>query len=487
MKIAIIGTFQVGKSTLTNCLIENSLAEIGIGLPTTHALNYYRSGKNFSIFCHDVNGRCVYQADLADKTQKIDIPKETVRVMYSLTTSRNLGDNVLIDTPGLDSIGRDQSKDTLNTTDIIKDDSVHLLILVVPNRQLDDSIRNQVLPLIKESNKRVIVLMNCNQLGSADPMSERNQNMAKQLDRELEIAGLNHCRVQDGGHSKVLPCNAVWWWIATNNSDFYNKQTKDIFRERQQQISNYFTTIQRVSVPNNKELKERSNLAPLFDYLNSADRRDELLLDLKGEFRESIKRLKRELCPIGTIQAFAFDRVPEGWLPCDGRLLSQKIYPDLFKAIGTTFGSGGTGSGQFNIPNLCGRFIRGWASTGVVDPNRRFGSIQEDALQGHGHEVQPSETDYSGEHTHRVRYRVYKVGSNSFSENDMPVYEIPASSDYKDYGNDPGTDEDGWHSHDIPPMIADDIVSTNRTTVRVANETRPANVALRYCIKALDC
>lgn len=45
---------------------------------------------------------------------------------------------------------------------------------------------------------------------------------------------------------------------------------------------------------------------------------------------------------------------PNGWFPCDGRELNRVAYPELFEAIGTTWGEG-NGSTTFNIPDLCGR------------------------------------------------------------------------------------------------------------------------------------
>ena len=36
-------------------------------------------------------------------------------------------------------------------------------------------------------------------------------------------------------------------------------------------------------------------------------------LELKNEFKEELAKLKEELCPVGTIQAFAFNNVPYGW------------------------------------------------------------------------------------------------------------------------------------------------------------------------------
>ena len=49
---------------------------------------------------------------------------------------------------------------------------------------------------------------------------------------------------------------------------------------------------------------------------------------------------------------------PKGrWLFCDGRELSREAYPDLFEAIGTTYGEG-NGTTTFNIPDRRGYFGR---------------------------------------------------------------------------------------------------------------------------------
>lgn len=62
--------------------------------------------------------------------------------------------------------------------------------------------------------------------------------------------------------------------------------------------------------------------------------------------------------PIGTIAAFGGTNLPAGWMLCNGSVVSSTTLPDLFKAIGTTWGVGGIG-GDFNVPNLIGRTIVG--------------------------------------------------------------------------------------------------------------------------------
>ncbi len=56
---------------------------------------------------------------------------------------------------------------------------------------------------------------------------------------------------------------------------------------------------------------------------------------------------------LGQISIFAFGRIPEGWVPCDGRALSVSQYQALYALLGTQFG--GDGKTYFNVPDLRGR------------------------------------------------------------------------------------------------------------------------------------
>lgn len=58
--------------------------------------------------------------------------------------------------------------------------------------------------------------------------------------------------------------------------------------------------------------------------------------------------------PVGQIVAFALSTAPLGWLECSGTAVSRTVYPDLFAAIGTTYGDG-DGSTTFNLPNMVDR------------------------------------------------------------------------------------------------------------------------------------
>ena len=60
----------------------------------------------------------------------------------------------------------------------------------------------------------------------------------------------------------------------------------------------------------------------------------------------------------------------------DGRALSRTTYSTLFALIGTTYGIGDN-STTFNIPNLLGKYVVGWDSSGTLDAGRSFGTDQK--------------------------------------------------------------------------------------------------------------
>ncbi len=56
---------------------------------------------------------------------------------------------------------------------------------------------------------------------------------------------------------------------------------------------------------------------------------------------------------LGEIRLFAFDRIPQGWLPCQGQTLQIMQNQALYALLGTTYG--GNGMTTFNLPDLRGQ------------------------------------------------------------------------------------------------------------------------------------
>jgi len=72
----------------------------------------------------------------------------------------------------------------------------------------------------------------------------------------------------------------------------------------------------------------------------------------------------RALLPAGTVILSAGDRVPSGYLLCNGAAVSRTQYADLFTAIGTKYGAG-DGASTFNLPDMRDRFAEGAGSHAV--------------------------------------------------------------------------------------------------------------------------
>jgi len=165
------------------------------------------------------------------------------------------------------------------------------------------------------------------------------------------------------------------------------------------------------------------------------------------------------LSPIGAVMAFAMNSSPTGWLECDGSAISRTTYNKLFLKIGTTFGVG-DGSTTFNIPDLRGYFVRGWANGGSIDSGRVFGSAQLDAFQGHWHKI-----GYDGTATGSgARFSTAGAG-RTWAE--LNTANPP-----------PGLATEG-----VPLRSQNSTTDGTNGTPRTAAETRPVNVALMYCIK----
>ena len=89
---------------------------------------------------------------------------------------------------------------------------------------------------------------------------------------------------------------------------------------------------------------------------------------------------------------------PPGFLYCDGTQVGQSDYPELYAVTGNSFGASPS-PGNFYLPDLRGRFIRGVDDGAGRDPDvgsrtdmentsvaySGVGSIQPDAFRTHAH------------------------------------------------------------------------------------------------------
>lgn len=118
------------------------------------------------------------------------------------------------------------------------------------------------------------------------------------------------------------------------------------------------------------------------------------------------------LAPVGAVMMYLGPTPPPGWLLADGSSVPRLTYPELFAAIGTTYGA--ADSSSFNLPDFRGVFPKGAGTTGRtkgVDAagnhySGTLGAYSQDRFQGH-HHTAPTLSGTSGS-----PYNVPQVGTN---------------------------------------------------------------------------
>lgn len=154
----------------------------------------------------------------------------------------------------------------------------------------------------------------------------------------------------------------------------------------------------------------------------------------------------QSLLPAGAVMAFARATAPSGWLIANGDAVPngsgtvQGVTADfaaLYAAVSTSFGTAGT------LPNLQGIFVRGSGTQDIsgITYNKTFAAKEGDAFQGHRHQIG------------------FAQGNNSAGT--------------------PGV----LGTQTTTVNTTNPVTDTTNGTPRTASETRPANIALLYCIK----
>lgn len=457
IKIGIVGVLQSGKSLLVNCLLHRSVATVGDGTATTHAPVYYSfSSEEY--------------AEIKTEDGFVEIPIEEVghyninRKIDHIQVYLNcllLKHVTLVDLPGSDFDNND-NKATLRALSGL--DCAILVATNVKELSGESIFYTAIFNQLKKEEIPYYAFMNCTHQHKWSPDNRKNRYLAKADYELLSIYPPLDYDIEDEALNVI---NVMWYWcsIADNNDSLKLLYSDDLCG-----ISN-------------EELHKQSNFNLIESIFSTSNLK---MLQIRKDFRRQVLSLQNKVCPIGTIQAFAFNSIPDGWLPCDGSSVSKETFFQLYKVIGDTFGH--YSSDVFNLPDLRGRFIRGWDESGIYDENRPFGSFQEDAFQKHQHTFDKSKLTVSinGSHCHSLYCNDYEtVTSVSFVSSKSNKRMCYPTNTYSS-GLTNLCPSAGSHNHEI--TLSDQPVSSAMTSnkMRTTFETRPKNVALTYCIKALD-
>jgi microcystin-dependent protein len=174
--------------------------------------------------------------------------------------------------------------------------------------------------------------------------------------------------------------------------------------------------------------------------------------------------------PPGVISMYGGASSPMGWLLCDGTSYLRATYPDLFAAIGATYGAAdGT---HFNVPDLRDRFAIGKGVNAASDALGETGGVDavtltsaQSGLKAHNHGVGTLVTDNPGDHIHTVpRGTAGGSGGATYSSNvSLSVNSSPA----------------GAHTHAISGSVANNAASDAASS----HTNMPPFVTVNYIIK----
>jgi microcystin-dependent protein len=182
------------------------------------------------------------------------------------------------------------------------------------------------------------------------------------------------------------------------------------------------------------------------------------------------------LVPAGAVQAFAMNSAPTGWLAADGTAVSRSTYAALFAAISTTYGAG-DGSTTFALPDLRGYFLRGSGTNGDGIASGTFASKQAAAMLNHTHSGTTGTE--SANHTHA------QTGTFNLSSQAVLAGGGGANITTGGGGYGPVTTPSVTISGNTGTQSANHThtVTTGNPSAGGGTETRPANIAMLYCIK----
>ena len=129
--------------------------------------------------------------------------------------------------------------------------------------------------------------------------------------------------------------------------------------------------------------------------------------------------------PSGVIHQYAGASAPDGYLLCDGSVVSRADFANLFAAIGTAYGAG-DGSTTFGIPDFRGRVPAGQDDMGGTAASRLTsgGSGVDGATLGAtgGAETHTMTTTEMPSHTHIQNAHTHTQNSHNHSQNPHTHY-----------------------------------------------------------------
>lgn len=196
------------------------------------------------------------------------------------------------------------------------------------------------------------------------------------------------------------------------------------------------------------------------DFLSKAGKSD------LNEFERGAVLTASQIFPLapGVIIEFGGATVPGGYLECDGSEVPRSNFPDLFAAIGDTFGTAALAA-NFRLPDMRGAAAVGGGGTRIAGPGTAVGSTHDDDavtlaaghMPSHAHSV-VTISEAAGEHAHgwtaRARFSFNAGTSREGGSGGDTRFGTPGVS-HTEFEEGATTALSGEHTHTITGTVED--------------------------------
>lgn len=222
MKIAIVGGFQNGKSTLINCLLRVKLAQTGGDGVSVTSVNV--------TYCYNTKEKVLSINSKPSKNKILDILKGNIPKANEISIgypSKILEHLTIVDTPGFNA----QTCDTQIALKAL--DEIEAAIVVINNKGLS-TVEMDIFRELQGRNIPYFIIMNCMwQEGTAistwNPISNFNQVKISELSAKIHNEGLTPMLI---GNKIITPVNAIWFWYAISQFRYEEKDKKEVLLEK---------------------------------------------------------------------------------------------------------------------------------------------------------------------------------------------------------------------------------------------------------------
>lgn len=220
---------------------------------------------------------------------------------------------------------------------------------------------------------------------------------------------------------------------ADGSEQFNDGAQKSIYKVRKAILTNAAVGVPFSSFKQLKYLSAFLNL-PTVAGADYAAVNDNVLATITALFN-----LKAELLPLTNLSGMvkewggALNKIPAGWLLCDGRSLAVADYPALYAALGNTWGGDAE---NFNIPNTLDKFTIGAGNSYGVGATggEATHTLSVDEMPSHTHDygdatganasgTELADGGYDGGNTNfHLKTRTTASTGNGQAHNNMPPY-----------------------------------------------------------------